>query len=399
MGMSCLLQARKTDAPVTFMAPSFAKKMTSEDLRFRKPNLDDDAENFWYLELGGDRDSIRDTETIRDELLALAFGIWDYIKNSGEYHAENWQLDFVGFLPGKRESRRMIGDDHLMTQPEVSNGGVFPDVVAYGGWPLDDHDPAGFYYNGHPCVQIPTPPVYGIPYRCLYSGNIENLYFAGRNISMTHAAMSSARVMATCALLGQAVGTAASVALAHCETPREVYVNHLSILQKTLLENDCMLPGIKRQVGEDVKKARLIPAEAECVRDGEDRLNAYVVPENGWIEYVFDEPVYIQRVRLIFDSDLDRMTLPGSACERRHAMRANVCPDSPVMRMPGTLVRSYTLECVTDESKTVCLSSEADNRKRLVIVDVGRTVRTLRLRPLMNWDGGKQGRVFSFDFS
>ena len=100
-----------------------------------------------------------------------------------------------------------------MTQNDITSDRHFEDVVAYGGWPLDDHDPAGFYYDGHPNTSYQTPSPYAIPYRVLYSENIENLYFAGRNISMTHAAMSSSRVMATCALCGQAAGTAASIAV------------------------------------------------------------------------------------------------------------------------------------------------------------------------------------------
>ena len=93
-----------------------------------------------------------------------------------------------------------------MTQKEISADTFFPDTVAYGGWPLDDHEPGGFWFRGHPNTNGYTPKPYKIPLSVLYSKNIENLWFAGRNISMTHAAMYSSRVMATCALLGQAVG-------------------------------------------------------------------------------------------------------------------------------------------------------------------------------------------------
>lgn len=98
--------------------------------------------------------------------------------------------------------------DYIMNQNDVRDGGHFDDIAAYGGWTMDDHNPAGINTKDKPNIFHPAPSPFGIPYRCLYSVNIENLYFAGRNISVTHTAMSASRVMATCALLGQAVGTA-----------------------------------------------------------------------------------------------------------------------------------------------------------------------------------------------
>ena len=118
-----------------------------------------------------------------------------HIKTHGDHGAENWILDWVGFLPGKRESRRYVGD-HILTQSDVNAEGRFDDVVAYGGWPFDDHHPAGIRHPGFPNEAIPAPSPFGIPYRALYSRNIENLLFAGRNISTTHVAMSTTRVMA-----------------------------------------------------------------------------------------------------------------------------------------------------------------------------------------------------------
>lgn len=130
-------------SPRPFRAPAWARHFTRESLPFRLPDLQDDRENFWYLELGGLQDTIRDTESIRDELLKAAYGLWDYIKNAPENREKNrnFDLDFIGIFPGKRESRRYIGD-HVLTQTDVEHGGVFPDVVAYGGWSMDDHDPA-----------------------------------------------------------------------------------------------------------------------------------------------------------------------------------------------------------------------------------------------------------------
>ena len=221
MGLSCLIQARETDKKHTFIAPSWARKFTKEDLPYRLPDMNDPEENFWYMELGGEGDTIHDTEKLRDELISIAYGIWDFVKNSGEYDADNWELEFVGFLPGKRESRRYVGD-YIMNQNDVRDGGHFDDIAAYGGWTMDDHNPAGINTKDKPNIFHPAPSPFGIPYRCLYSVNIENLYFAGRNISVTHTAMSASRVMATSALLGQAVGTASAIAIKNGVTPREI---------------------------------------------------------------------------------------------------------------------------------------------------------------------------------
>lgn len=396
MGMSCLIQARLLDHPVTYRAPEWAIKLTPDDLRFRRrPNPRATGENFWYLELGGNRDSIKDTEEVRDELLALAFGFWDCFKNSGDFpDADCWQLDFVGFLPGKRESRRMMGA-YLMTQNDVTSGGKFEDVVAYGGWPLDDHDPDGFFHHGHPCVQVQTPSPYGIPYRTLYSENIENLFFAGRNISMTHAAMSSARVMATCALLGQAVGTAAAIAAEFDTTPAGVYENHLARLQNTLMYDDCMLPGKFRPNDALTEKAALTEG-AEMLRDGCDRTNRYDCPNGVGITYTLPAAEMVEEVRIVFDSDLDRVTLPGDTVERIHSMRANILPDSPVMHLPLTLCRSYRLEGLTEEGNWEILVEESENRRRLVLLPVHRSLKAVRLVPLSSWGESGQTGIFSF---
>lgn len=110
----------------------------------------------------------------------------------------------------RRESFRYLGD-YVLTQNDIQAGGPFHDAVCHGGWPMDDHFPEGYRYPHGQTVMHPAPTPYGIPYRCLYSQNVENLFFAGRNVSVTHMALSSTRVMGTCAVMGQAVGTAAAL--------------------------------------------------------------------------------------------------------------------------------------------------------------------------------------------
>ena len=412
MGMSCLIQCRKTSKPTKFIPPVWAKKMTPEVIALRRPHMDSTSENFWYLELGGNRDSIGDTEEVREELVSLAYGMFDWIKNGGEVpDADCWSLDFLGFLPGKRESRRMVGD-YIMCQGDVLAGGRFPDTVAFGGWPLDDHHPDGFYHRGNPNVWGRTPAPYGIPYRCLYSKNIGNLFFAGRNISMTHAAMSSARVMATCATLGEAVGTAANIARESGTSPRGVYRDHMDLLQQRLMENGCFLPHVKRTIAPFILEAELISPDGgsiEKLRNGLDRTNriwgdedqGVLIPLGKAAGYRFREPVRIENVHLALDSDLARETLPGNDCERRHSMRANVFwedPEkSPTMTMPATLVKAYRIEGKTADGERVVLAEESCCRLQCVNVRCSLTLTELVFIPLALWGGGEEAHVLSFD--
>ncbi len=403
MGNSCLIQGRETTRPVPFRPVGIATKLTEEHFRYRHPNLRNPGENFWYLELGGTKDTIREAEQIGEDLIALAIGTWAHIKRTPDYHAENWELDFLGFLPGKRESRRMVGE-YLITERDIADDRQFEDTVAFGGWPLDDHFPEGFYCKGMMNTSIPTPAPYGIPYRALYSQNVENLYFAGRNISMTHTAMSSIRVMATCALMGQAVGTAAAVATIHQTTPHGVYCRHLAELQQRLTDADCFLPTQRRQVSE---LCRRTPVENgnDSLKNGEDRRHRIygnepcgVIVANGTpLTYRFDQPQWIDCLHITFDSDLNRNTLPGDNVERSHMTRSNTLLDSPMMTMPQTLCRAFTVTLLTEEGE-VTLCHENQNLHRTYHLSVERSVLGLRLIPEENWGDSEKTAVLSFDF-
>ncbi len=405
MGMSCLIQGRETAKEIEYKAPECATPLTEENFNHRNLNIKSDYENYWYLELGGDRNTIDDSEDIRDELLGLATGTWDYIKNSGKFDAKTWELDFLGFLPGKRESRRMVGE-YMISQGDISDGVVFPDEVAFGGWPLDDHFPGGFYHKGAPNTNRMTPAPYSIPYRSLYSKNVENLFFAGRNISMTHMAMSSIRVMATCALLGEAVGKAASLAAKNSLTPHGVYLEKTKELQKLLLDEDSFLPHIKREISAICKKARLNGAES--LRNGEDRIHkiygkekeetVFLVKAGSEIGYDFEKSE-VKSIHIVFDSDLNRETLPGSECEKLHSTRANTRLDSPVMHMPKTLCREFVLAGELNGIRKELLKI-SDNRKRSYHIEIGENFDRLCLIPLKSWDDeAKEVPVISFDFN
>lgn len=404
MGMSCLIQGRETNRKVRFTPSEFVTTPTDEDVKNRPMDLYDPTENFWYLELGGTEDTIADTEKIKDRLIPLALGTWDYLKNSGKYRSDNWDLEFLGFLPAKRESRRMKGE-YVISQRDISDNTVFPDTVAFGGWPLDDHYPAGYYHKGTPNTDFQTPAPYCLPYRALYSANVENLFFAGRNISMTHTAMSSVRVMATCGLLGQAIGTAAAIATRNHLTPHGVYLQQLQTLQQTLMDDDCFLPHFTRRISESCKSSAIQNGAAE-LKNGQDRANRIyeteksgVLIQNGTaVEYRFASASAVNSIHLVFDSDLNRDTLPGGQCERTHVTRANVLLDSPQMYMPKTLCKAFRLCVVTPNGETEVLHIES-NRKRAYHVTLSEPILAIRLTMTENWGGTDQTNLLSFDFN
>jgi len=403
MGMSCMIQGRETLQDIRYIPPQWSKKLGDKDFEDRMPDIYDDAENFWYLELGGNRDSIADTEELRDELLALATGTWDYIKRNERFGAQKWDLEFLGFLPGKRESRRMCGE-YMITQRDISDGRVFEDEVAYGGWPLDDHFPDGFFHRGTPNTDYQTPAPYSIPYRALYSKNVDNLFFAGRNISMTHMAMSSIRVMATCLLLGEAVGKAAYLAVSNGCAPQDVYLRHMERLQTLLLEEDCFLPSKVRSISALCKEAAL-SGGGDSLRNGQDRAHAiYGTDENGYckaapgeaISYRFDA-AEVTDVHIVFNSDLNRRTQDGTTVERERGMRANYHLDDPQLKMPPMLCREFKLIGTLAGQEQV-IAHVSENRKRCHHICVRQKFDTLTLVPVASW-GADEVELISFDFN
>lgn len=406
MGMSCLIQGRETTRPVKFTPSEFVTKLSDKEVENRPMNIYDSTENFWYLELGGLEDTIHNAEITKDKLISLALGAWDYIKNSGKYNAENWELEFLGQIPAKRESRRMLGE-HKVTERDVADNVHFEDTVAYGGWPIDDHYPAGYYHVGTPNTDIQTPSPYCLPYRALYSKNVDNLYFAGRNISMTHMAMSSIRVMATCSLLGQAVGAAAAIATREGISPHGVYLDHIKELQTLLLNDDCFLPHKRREISDTCLCATIIGGD-DSLRNGEDRANVTYDTEKAGVDvkagssvvYKLDTPTEIDSVHIVFDSDLDRETIEADSwCEKNHVTRANVTLNAPVMHMPKTLCKSFVLTA-KNESGEITLLNVDNNIKRAYHIPVNKDgIYEITLTPRSSWGDGDSINVISFDFN
>lgn len=398
MGMSCLLQMRQTDRPQPFIKPAWANTYpTDESLNGRYHGGEE--ENFWWIEVGGDRDVLHDAETNRDELLRIALGVWDHIKNQADHGMANWTLDWLGFLPGKRESRRFVGD-HIMNQNDVRSGGRFSDLVAYGGWSMDDHFPAGFHHPKEGTIFHPAPSPFGIPYRSLYSRNIGNLFFAGRNISTTHTAMSASRVQATCGLCGQAVGTAAAVAHRAGAMPRGVYEKHIAELQQALMEDDCWLPGFARAIPALSRAAKLTAAagDPEPLRNGNDRpLGA---TGNDWqgepgaaVTYDFGAVRAVSRVRLVFDSNLNRR---GKRACSSTGMDCRYPLDPVHNTVPASLVRAYRIEIRDAAGAWTLAHREADNRARWAVVPLNLGASAVRVVPESTW-GAPKARLFAFD--
>ena len=393
MGMSCLIQARETGRPQVFIPPVWANKYPSdEDLPYRDHDVT--TSNFWWIELGGDGDSIGDTEEMRDELLKIAFGVWDHIENRGDHGAENWALDWVGFLPGKRESRRYVGD-YVLNQNDVRAEGRFDDLVAYGGWTMDDHHPEGFRYPGHPTIYHPAPSPFGIPYRCLYSRSIANLFFAGRNISVTHAALSATRVMATCAILGQAVGTASAIAVRNGLSPRGVYGKGIKELQQTLMEDDCFLPWRNREIPQLTRTAAMTASEGnpEPLRNGIDRPiggedNGWTGPlREGWIEYRFGKQEHIREMRFVFDSDLNR---------KIKNMPCNFPLSGNSRKVPETVIRKFRIEAEGENGQWRTVLRVDSNYQRLMKRKMDITASAIRFIPEETW-GSEKAHLFAWD--
>ena len=415
LGSTVLLQARKHERPMPFSAPPWVRRFSRDDLRLRLYATPGDEKptheyGYWWAEWGGTLDTIKQNEVIRDELLAVALGIWDHIKNGppgtppgdDPFDASHWALDFIGFLPGKRESRRFQGV-HVLTQNDLNTSRSFADRIAYGGWTMDLHPPEGVDVpDQEPCVQHMIPHLYDIPMSCCVCRDVPNLMFAGRNISATHVAFSSTRVMATCATIGQGVGTAAAHAVQHriqpAELPTQDHAMHA--IQQRLLRDDAYLIGVGHDDPDDLARSAHIEAssaspggEAANVIRGQTRsvhgprgappgrhggagLHRWMSdPAAGlpaWLMLRWDEPVRVGQIQLIFDTGLHRhLTL-----SHHDGYTAKMAWGRPQLET----VRDYTIEDRSAERWTTLLEVTDNHlRRRLHRVNPPRTIEALRI--------------------
>lgn len=277
LGHSIYFYSKDTGKPVKYIPPSYALDDITKIPRYRRFNAREQGCQLWWIEYGGRLDTVHDTEKIKWELWRVVYGIWNYIKNSGNFpEAENLTLEWVGTIPGKRESRRFEGD-YILTQNDIVKQLPHEDAVAFGGWSVDLHPSDGVFSERPGCNQWHSKGIYPIPYRCYYSKNIKNLFLAGRIISVSHVAFGSSRVMGTSAYGGQAVGMAAAVCRDSRALPAEVISKGLvGQLQERLASSGQYIPGAVFKSRKDIASQARITASSE--------LRISDIPEGGLLK-------------------------------------------------------------------------------------------------------------------
>jgi hypothetical protein len=273
MGMSNMWVWDEGDEPVAFPETPWALDLQMKDFPYPR-----DHHGQWFWESGFNKDPLGGAESIRDWNLRAVYGAFNAMKNrDGRDEHRNARLAWIAFIGGPRESRRLMGDV-ILTQEDIVAKKKFPDGCVPSTWSIDLHYPKKQYaekFPDNPFISIAehdrrVDRTYGypVPYRCFYSRNIENLFMAGRNISVTHEALGTTRVMKTCGMMGEVVGKAASICTVHDCMPREVYTHYLVDLKELL-----QLPGQARRetVFDKIEMpANLLPASAAGPPSGID---------------------------------------------------------------------------------------------------------------------------------
>lgn len=401
MGNSMMFVAADRGETVKFEKPVWANSYSEEDLIQRPhanaitahadggeivkpaegknqlPGFSNVDSGYWWIELGGDaEDIIQEAEEIRDDLLKCVYGVWDHLKNVSNHGVENYDLEWVGMVPGYRESRRLEGD-YILTENDVRANRRFPDAVAYGAWPMDVHVRGGLRdVKDYPSHVFNFEGCYTIPYRCYCSRDIDNLMMAGRDISASKMAFSSVRVMGTCAIGGQAVGTAAAMAIEKGCTPREIGKAHIQELQQKLLKDDCYIPGVRNQDPLDLARGAAVTATSET----EDSRAANVIngvsrtvdsDSNCWesaplsgdgetIRLTLPEVKTISQLRLTFDTNLSGEIMPSLTRTVRERQTKG---------LPHELVKDYQA-VLYREGQEVWRKNVRDNGQRLNVWQV-----------------------------
>lgn len=231
MGASVQWYSSVAAGPMKF--PEFSYGVAFDEKTSEKVTMGE-----WKWENGMNRDQIQEAEMVRDYGLMVVYSNWSFLKNHYSKKAEyaNRYLDWVAYVAGKRESRRLLGD-YILHQDDIDKHVAHEDASFVTTWSIDLHfpDPANSENFPGNEFKAATKHVfiypYNVPYRCLYSRNVDNLFMAGRNISVTHVALGTVRVMRTTAMMGEVVGMAASICHRHGVNPRGVYQSHLPELK------------------------------------------------------------------------------------------------------------------------------------------------------------------------
>ncbi|MCF6283914.1 MAG: FAD-dependent oxidoreductase [Candidatus Hydrogenedentes bacterium] len=375
LGSSILFTSKDYGKPIPFTPPTWARKVTKEHLKFR--GIGSWEYGYWWIEWGGHIDAIRDNERIRFELLSIVMGVWDYIKNSGDKpESANWGMDWVGMIPGKRSSRHLEGP-HILTQQDCMGlNPPFADAACIGGWPFDNHPSTGFDDPEiPPYVSVKIAEVYNIPLRSMFSANVDNLFMAGRNISNSHVAFGSTRVMGTCSVEGQAIGTAAALCAENDFLPKDLAADpdKLHNYQQALLRDDQTIKNVKNEDPKDLAQKATLTASSEVaeskaahvvngwVRDmpgrWTNRWGGEMGADGAWLDLTWDTPQTISHVQLCFDSGFHRQL---TLTEAKHARKNQVEGVQP------ELVKDYRVQYkATPAGEWQSLVEEKDNFLRL----------------------------------
>ena len=423
MGNTILLKAEKRDYPVKYIPPKFAKKLTEEQLKYRPHSqvhnikLPDgaDAETFkkfctgstlhsdygyWWIELSGESDDfVGEYEKVKDDLLGYIYGVWDHIKNGGEHGAENYELVWVGMLPGMRESRRLAGD-YILTENDIFENKRFEDSVAYGGWPVDVHTPNGLLdFDKLPSDVIEFDGDYTIPWRCYYSKNIKNMMMAGRNISTSRLALGSTRIMGTCGIGGQAVGTGAALCVKYNCLPSELtpYINEL---RQQILKDDGFIPGVINEDEKDLALKSVVTAssyvegyEPENVINGISRpynnannsWHSNSISQNGeWISLKLNECKKVSKVQITFDSGFEHPIRITLSDKRRSQQRIGV---------PLELCKDFIVRLIKS-GEIITEKVVKENRQRLCRIDFNETYCDEVKIIVLKTNGCEEARIF-----
>ncbi len=306
LGSTILFYTKDVGHPERFVPPSITKDIASTPIpEHRIISTGSNGCAYWWIEYGGLLDTVDDNEHIRDELWSVIYGIWDYIKNSGRFDADNLTLEWVGSIPGKREYRRFLGD-YVLTQGDIMSQKEFTDAVAFGGWSIDLHPPEGVYAPDPGCKNLFSDGVYQIPFRSLYSVNVENMLMAGRDISASHVAFGSTRVMATCAVIGEAAGTAAALCWREKLSPRELAESRSHALQQELLLRDASMIGVRYRDPRDLAAQSTVTASSYLTilgQEPDDDTELFSLAERD-VAIVFPVDPALEYVELLVQSDV-----------------------------------------------------------------------------------------------
>ncbi|MBQ0026950.1 MAG: FAD-dependent oxidoreductase [Lachnospiraceae bacterium] len=431
MGNTIYFVAHDTGHPVKFIKPSWAYEYPDEtrfkhryhgditvyhdadDVVVLKPGEDyedhadqlvekyDVKSGYWWIELGGDWDDIiKQAEDIRWELYKVIYGVWDHIKNHGDHGAENYELDWVGNLSGWRESRRIMGK-YVLTENDILANRVFDDGVAYGGWPMDEHVAGGFdAVGGIPSKVRSFNGFYSIPYGCYCARDIKNLMLAGRDISCSKLAMGSTRVMGTCAIGGQAAGTAAGMASLKGLNPEEFGKQYIQELRQQLLKDDCYILGLTNQDEKDYARCATVSATSEkCGCEAVKVINGYsrnidddinewisdgIAPTGEVLTLKLNACHDVKQVRITFDPDLS---------EERCISVSKAFLEKEPLGPAKDLVKDYTIALLKDG----CVVASKDikgNYQRLCITDFDGVASDEVKITISATNGAKDAKVF-----